>query len=232
MATTLVVGRFLVDIVIILGAPGSGKGTQSAMIMQDYDLKPLVVGNILREAIANETEVGLFAKSYMDKGDLVPDEVIIGLIGEALISGEFSGGRGVLLDGFPRNTVQATAFDAMLHTKLSTSLSCIIALDTPEELLMERMVGRLYCTECGATYHTTYKKPKQGNTCDLDGSNLIQRDDDKLEVITKRLEVYKQQTMVLTSYYSSVPCYRNIPATGTPEEVYKSIRQALDSCLS
>jgi adenylate kinase len=175
---------------ILVGPPGAGKGTQAEKLTEDFGLPYYATGNILRDAVAQGTELGRKAKEYMDAGDLVPDDVIIGVILEALAAEEAS--NGFLLDGFPRTVPQADALGAALE-QVGRRLSAVLLIDVPDEDIVKRLSGRRV-SRAGRVYHVDFDPPKQEGRCDLDGSELIQRDDDKPETIRKRLAVYHEQT--------------------------------------
>jgi len=179
---------------ILLGAPGAGKGTQAEIICEKLSIPAISTGNIIREAIANGTKVGLEAKSYIEAGDLVPDEVVIGIIKERLAKDDCN--NGFILDGFPRTIPQAEALD-----KLGIEIDCVLEIDVPDEDVIKRLSGRRVCGSCGASYHLEYKKPKTNGVCDLCSAELVQRKDDNPETIKERLKVYHDQTEPLKDYY-------------------------------
>lgn len=179
---------------IFLGAPGAGKGTQAEVICKHLGIVSVSTGNIIREALKNGTELGLKAKSYMDAGGLVPDEIVIDIIKERLTKTDCK--DGFILDGFPRTVPQAQALDNM-----GVTIDKVIEIYVPDEKITERMSGRRVCETCGASYHLQYKMPKNGVTCDKDGGRLIQRKDDAPETVKQRLHVYHEQTEPLKEYY-------------------------------
>jgi adenylate kinase len=181
--------------IILLGAPGAGKGTQAENISIQLNIPAISTGNIIREALKNGTETGLRAKSFMDEGKLVPDAVVIEIIKERLAKDDCK--NGFILDGFPRTVPQAEELD-----KMSVTIDKVIEIFVPDEKITERMSGRRVCESCGASYHIAYKMPKNGETCDIDGSKLIQRIDDKPETVLARLNVYHEQTEPLKAYYA------------------------------
>ena len=181
---------------IILGAPGAGKGTQSEKISAKYDIPQISTGEILRNAISNGTELGLAAKSYMDAGQLVPDDVVIGIVRDFLNSDNCK--NGFILDGFPRSIPQAEALDAM-----GVKIDMVLSIEVPDEKIVKRMSGRRVCPKCGASYHTEYKPSSMGDKCDKCGEALIIRKDDNPETVQARLVTYHQQTEPLKSYYSA-----------------------------
>ncbi|MBE6796746.1 MAG: adenylate kinase [Ruminococcaceae bacterium] len=179
---------------ILLGAPGAGKGTQAEVICEKFNIPAISTGNILREAIKNGTEMGLKAKSYIDNGNLVPDEVVIGIIKDRLAEDDCK--NGFILDGFPRTIPQAEALDSM-----NIGIDCALSIEVADEKIMQRLSGRRVCLTCGATYHVDYKKPAKEGICNNCGAELVQRNDDKPETIADRLAVYHSQTEPLKDYY-------------------------------
>ncbi len=179
---------------ILLGAPGAGKGTQAERICEKLSIPAVSTGNILREAIANGTEMGLKAKSFIDAGALVPDEVVIGIINERLKEDDCK--NGFILDGFPRTIPQAEALDEM-----GVRIDKVIDIEVADEKIASRLSGRRVCLKCGATYHTQYKAPKVDGVCDACGDSLVQRKDDMPETVLDRLNTYHQQTEPLKDYY-------------------------------
>ncbi len=179
---------------ILLGAPGAGKGTQAEKICEKLSIPAISTGNMLREAMANGTEMGLKAKSFIDAGKLVPDEVVIGIINERLKADDCK--NGFILDGFPRTIPQAEALDNM-----GVRIDRVIDIEVPDEKIAARLSGRRVCLKCGATYHTEYKKPKQEGICDACGEKLVQRKDDMPETVLDRLKTYHEQTEPLKGFY-------------------------------
>ena len=179
---------------ILLGAPGAGKGTQAEKICEKLSIPTISTGNIIRAALKEGTEMGLKAKSYMDKGALVPDEVVIGIIKERLSNDDCK--SGFILDGFPRTIPQAQALDDM-----GIVIDKVISIEVPDDKIMTRMTGRRVCLQCGATFHTEYKKPSKDGICDLCGAELSIRKDDAPETVADRLKVYHEQTEPLKDYY-------------------------------
>jgi adenylate kinase len=209
---------------VLLGPPGSGKGTQGETLQEDFRLPYYATGDILRAAVREETELGREAKAYMDRGDLVPDEVIIGVIAERVGTEEAS--DGFILDGFPRTTAQAEALDAKM-AELGRSLTAALLIDVSDEEVQRRLGGRRTCTEGGHVYHVELDPPKQEGVCDVDGSELIVRDDDKPEVIAHRLEQYHQKTEPLVSHYDAKGILRHVDGSQPPAEVEEKIRAVL-----
>lgn len=181
---------------IFLGAPGAGKGTQAEIICEKLSIPAISTGNIIREALANGTEMGMKAKAYMDEGKLVPDDVVIGIIRERLAKDDCK--NGFILDGFPRTIPQAEALDQM-----GIVIDRVISIEVPDEKIAARMAGRRVCPKCGASYHTEYKKPAKDGICNACGSELIQRKDDAPETVLERLHVYHEQTEPLKDYYEN-----------------------------
>lgn len=209
---------------VLLGPPGSGKGTQGERLNEDLRLPYYATGDILRAAVREETELGQTAKEYMDRGDLVPDEVIVGVIADRIGSSEAL--DGFILDGFPRTTPQAEALDAKLN-ELGRALNGVLLIDVSDDEVVRRLGGRRTCEENGHVFHVEFEPPKQEGVCDIDGSPLIVRDDDKPEVIRKRLETYHEKTEPLVSYYDSRSVLRRIEGEAKPEEVAEQIRRTL-----
>ncbi|MCW2992939.1 MAG: adenylate kinase [Conexibacter sp.] len=205
---------------ILVGPPGAGKGTQAERLTQDFGLPYYATGNILREAVANGTELGRQAKEHMDAGGLVPDDVIIGVILEALKQDEAA--DGFLLDGFPRTVPQADALGEALQNA-GRKISAVLLIDVPDEEVVRRLSGRRV-SKAGRVYHVDFDPPKHEGRCDIDGSELIQRDDDKPETIRKRLSVYHEQTEPLVEYYESRDLLRRFDGTRTPTEVHDHVR--------
>jgi len=209
---------------VLLGPPGSGKGTQGERLQEDLRLPYYATGDILRAAVRDETDLGRTAKEYMDRGDLVPDEVIVGVIAERIDSNEAL--DGFILDGFPRTTPQAEALDAKL-SELGRSVTAVLLIDVSDDEVVRRLGGRRTCAENGHVFHVEFEPPKQEGVCDIDGSELIVRDDDKPEVIRKRLETYHEKTEPLVSYYDTRSVLRRIAGEAPPEEVAEKVRRTL-----
>lgn len=179
---------------IFLGAPGAGKGTQAEVVCEKLSIPAVSTGNIIREALKNGTEMGLKAKSYIDAGQLVPDDVVIGIIKDRLAQEDCK--KGFILDGFPRTIPQAEALDEM-----GIRIDKVIDIEVPDEKIAARLSGRRVCKECGASYHLEYKKPEKDGVCNLCGGELVQRKDDQPETVLDRLKVYHEQTEPLKDYY-------------------------------
>ena len=205
---------------ILVGPPGAGKGTQAERLTEDFGLPYYATGNILRDAVANGTELGKQAKEHMDAGELVPDDVIIGVILEALASDEAA--NGFLLDGFPRTVPQADALGEALQ-KVGRKLTAVLLIDVPDEEVVRRLSGRRI-SSLGPRLPRRLRPAQAPDRCDIDGSALIQRDDDKPETIRKRLAVYHEQTEPLVDYYESRDLLRRFDGTRTPTEVHDHVR--------
>jgi adenylate kinase len=207
--------------IIFLGPPGAGKGTQAERLAEDLKIKKISTGDILREAVAKGTELGQRAKSYMERGELVPDEIILGIIEEAINDEE-----GFILDGFPRNINQAKALDEMLSRK-GLNITHVIFLDVPDEEIIKRIAYRRVCLNCGAVYNLIFNPPKEDEICNNCSSKLVQREDDREEVVRKRLEVYRDSTEALIRIYEERGVLKKIDGLGDREEVFRRIREAL-----
>ncbi len=209
---------------ILIGPPGAGKGTQAERLIDDFDLPYYATGNILRAAIDGQTPLGREAKEYVDRGELVPDELICRVIDERLDSGEAD--DGFILDGFPRTVGQAEMLDQTL-TRRGRSLTAALLVDATDEEVVRRLSGRRICVKNNHVYHVEFDPPKNEGVCDQDGSRLIQRDDDKPETIEKRLAVYHEQTEPLIEWYEEQGLLRRFDGTRTAEEVHSHIRATL-----
>ena len=210
--------------IVMLGAPGAGKGTQAKMIASKYQIPHISTGDIFRANIKNGTELGKKAKSYMDQGLLVPDELTVDLVIDRLANDDCK--NGYILDGFPRTIPQAEALDAAL-AKLGERMDYAIDVDVPDENIVSRMSGRRACTGCGATYHIVYNPSKKGDCCEVCGEKLILRDDDKPETVQKRLNVYHEQTQPLIDYYSKQGCLKEVDGTVDMSDVFDAIVKIL-----
>jgi len=208
---------------ILLGPPGAGKGTQAERLQEDFPLAYVATGDILRQAVKDGTDLGKQAKEYMDRGDLVPDEVIIGVILDRLSQQDTS--DGFLLDGFPRTDAQAGALDEALK-KVDRRLTAALLIDVPEDDIVRRLSGRRVCPN-GHTYHVEHNPPKNDNVCDVDGEPLEQREDDREETIRKRLEVYRKQTSPLVDYYDDHDLLHRFDGTRSPTEVHDHLRATI-----
>jgi adenylate kinase len=209
---------------VLLGPPGSGKGTQGERLNEDLRLPYYATGDILRGAVRDETELGKSAKEYMDRGDLVPDEVIVGVIAERIDSEEAI--DGFILDGFPRTTPQAEALDAKLD-ELGRSVSAVLLIDTSDDEVVKRLGGRRTCEAKGHVFHVDFNPPKVEGVCDVDGSPLLVRDDDKPDVIRKRLATYHEKTEPLVTYYDDRGVLRRVDGERDPDEVTEELRRTL-----
>jgi adenylate kinase len=209
---------------ILFGPPGAGKGTQAARLQEDFRLPYVATGDILRAAVKDGTELGQAAKRYMDAGELVPDELVIDLIVDRI--GADDARDGFILDGFPRTRAQADALGAAFD-KLGRRITAVLLIDVPDEDLVRRISGRRVSVKTGRPYHIETDPPKHEGRCDVDGSRLVQRDDDKPEVVEKRLAVYHDETEPLVSYYDERGLLRRIDGTRSPTEVHDHIRAVL-----
>ena len=209
---------------VLLGPPGSGKGTQGERLQEDFRLPYYATGDILREAVREETDIGKQAKEYMDRGDLVPDEVIIGVISERLNSGESD--DGFILDGFPRTEPQAEALDDAMD-ELGRDLTAAVLIDVPDEEVIRRLSGRRICAKKGHVFHVEFDPPKNEDVCDVCGARLLIRDDDKPEVVKHRLETYHSKTAPLVDYYDGKGILKRVNGALEPDEVSDRIRALL-----
>ena len=214
---------------IFLGPPGAGKGTQAQRLTQRYGIPQLSTGDILRRAVAEGTTLGKQAKALMDAGKLVPDQVVNGIVDEALARPEAQ--RGFLLDGYPRTVVQATALDEMLARR-GRKIDYVLNIEVPTEVLVDRLSGRLSCPKDGSVYHLRANPPRRPGICDKDGTALVQRPDDKPEAVRRRLAEYADKTSLLTGYYKARGVVRTIDGVGTPDEVEGRIVSALRNNLT
>jgi len=205
-------------ILVFLGPPGAGKGTQAKLLSQRMGFLHLSTGDLLREAVKNQTPLGKKAKEYMDRGELVPDELIVQLIEETMPKD-----GNVILDGFPRTVNQALALEEMLKGKGEKILK-VLFFDVPDEVIVDRLSGRRVCSKCGAVYHVKYNPPKVEGVCDLCGGTLVQRDDDKEEVVRKRLEVYRKQTQPLIEFYQEKGIIYKLDAGKGVEELFEEVK--------
>jgi adenylate kinase len=209
---------------ILFGPPGAGKGTQAARLQEDFRLPYVATGDILRAAVKDGTELGLKAKGFMDAGELVPDELVIDLIVDRI--GADDARDGFILDGFPRTRAQADALGEAFD-KLDRRITAVLLFDVPDEDLVSRISGRRVSVKTGRVYHVESDPPKHEGRCDVDGSRLVQRDDDKPEVVEKRLEVYHAETEPLVAYYDERGLLRRIDGTRPPTEVHDHVRAVL-----
>lgn len=206
---------------ILLGAPGAGKGTQAEFISDKCNIPTISTGNIIRAALKNGTEMGLVAKSYIDAGSLVPDEVVIGIVKERLSEEDCK--NGYILDGFPRTIPQAEALDDMGDT-----VDVVLSLEVDDKEIVKRMSGRRVCEKCGTSYHTEFKKPEKEGVCNLCDGNLVIRKDDEPSTVLNRLEVYHEQTEPLMAYYEKQGKLISVKGMDTVEETTKAVFKALE----
>jgi len=206
--------------IILLGAPGAGKGTQAKKMIEKYGFIQISTGDILRKAVADGTPLGKEAKVYMEKGELVPDSVVIGLVKERLSQDDCK--KGFILDGFPRNISQAKSLDKVLQ-EINMPLQLVLSIDVDMDVLMKRLTGRRTCRQCGQMYNIYYNPPKKEGICDKCEGQLYQREDDKEETIRKRLEVYEAQTAPLIEYYEKTGILKRINGVGNIDDIFANI---------
>ena len=211
--------------IIMLGAPGAGKGTQAKMLSERYGIPHISTGDIFRMNIKNNTELGQKANGYMDAGQLVPDELVVDLVVDRIKAKDCM--KGFILDGFPRTIPQAEALDYALNNQ-NEKIDYAINVDVPDENIIRRMSGRRACVGCGATYHLVYNPTKKEGVCDVCGEKLILRDDDKPETVQKRLNVYHEQTQPLIDYYNKKEVILTVDGTQDIDVVYSEITKVLD----
>jgi adenylate kinase len=211
--------------IVLLGAPGAGKGTQAKQLIDKYGIPQISTGDILRKSIADGAPLGKQAKTYMDKGELVPDEVVIGLIEDRLKQDDCK--KGFILDGFPRNTAQAEKLDGILK-KLNMPLDSALSIDVLKDDLMKRLTGRRTCKSCQQMYNIFFSAPKKEGICDKCGSELFQRDDDKEETIKRRLDVYEAQTAPLIDYFKKRNILKSVMGVGTIDDIFKKVVAVLE----
>ena len=209
---------------ILFGPPGAGKGTQAARLQEDFRLPYVATGDILRAAVKEGSELGMKAKGFMDRGALVPDELLIDLVVDRI--GADDARDGFILDGFPRTRAQADALGEAFE-RLGRRITAVLLFDVPDDVLVSRISGRRVSVKTGRVYHVESDPPKHEGRCDVDGSRLVQRDDDKPEVVKERLEVYHEQTEPLVSYYDERGLLRRIDGTRSPIEVHDHVRAVL-----
>ena len=213
---------------LIIGAPGTGKGTMSEKLIAEYGVVHISTGDMLRESVAAQTEVGLKAKSYMDAGKLVPDEVIHEIILERLGKNDIE--SGFLMDGYPRTLAQAEDLDVILNA-LNKKIDCVLNLELDKNVLIDRITGRRICPECKSVYHIKSMPPKSEGICDNCGASLITRKDDTVESLSVRLEAYHDSTKPVIEYYASKGLVHNINSDQKPEAVFADIQKVLGGCL-
>ncbi|UDI77739.1 adenylate kinase [Staphylococcus taiwanensis] len=211
--------------IILMGLPGAGKGTQASEIVKKFPIPHISTGDMFRKAIKDETDLGKEAKSYMDRGELVPDEVTVGIVKERI--SEDDAKKGFLLDGFPRTIEQAEALNQIL-SELGRNIDAVINIEVPEEELMNRLTGRRICEKCGTTYHLVFNPPKVDGICDIDGGKLYQREDDNPETVSNRLSVNVKQSKPILEYYNEKGVLKNIDGAKDIDDVTKDVIDILD----
>jgi len=210
--------------IVMLGAPGSGKGTQAQRIQKDHGLPQVSTGDLLRRAVADQTPLGKKAKTVMDAGELVSDDIVLGMIEERIAQPDAK--RGFILDGFPRNTAQADSLETLL-AELKLKLDRVVLMDVDFDILMKRLTGRRTCSKTGAVLNIYFSSPAELEACRKAGGELLQRDDDKEATIRNRLQVYERQTAPLVDYYTKKGLLKKIAATGEIDDVYSRLKSAL-----
>ena len=215
--------------IILMGPPGAGKGTQAEKICKKFGTVQISTGDILRKNVKEQTQLGLYAKSYMDAGALVPDEIIIGMIREELLNPNYK--NGFLLDGFPRTIPQAFALDNLV-SELGIIINAVVLLDVPDEILIERISGRRSCRTCNRTFHIIYNPPPDPKNCDRGVCDIYQRDDDKEDIVRNRLQVYHQSTKPLIDYYQQKGLLIKVSGVGELSEVFDRIIDAINVSVS
>lgn len=211
--------------IILMGLPGAGKGTQASEIVKKFPIPHISTGDMFRKAIKDETDLGKEAKSYMDRGELVPDEVTVGIVKERI--SEDDAKKGFLLDGFPRTIDQAESLNQIM-SELDREIDAVINIEIPEEELMNRLTGRRICEKCGTTYHLVFNPPKVDGICDIDGGKLYQREDDNPETVSNRLSVNVKQSKPILEYYNNKGVLKNIDGSKDIDEVTNDVIDILD----
>ncbi|EJE19972.1 adenylate kinase [Staphylococcus epidermidis] len=211
--------------IILMGLPGAGKGTQASEIVKKFPIPHISTGDMFRKAIKDETDLGKEAKSYMDRGELVPDEVTVGIVKERI--SEDDAKKGFLLDGFPRTIDQAESLSQIM-SDLDREIDAVINIEVPEEELMNRLTGRRICEKCGTTYHLVFNPPKVDGICDIDGGKLYQREDDNPETVSNRLSVNVKQSKPILEYYNNKGVLKNIDGSKDIDEVTNDVIDILD----
>lgn len=211
---------------VLLGPPGAGKGTQAALMAEKLGLAHISTGNLFRENLENRTDLGILAKQYMDKGELVPDNVTVSMVRKRLKMDDCA--AGALLDGFPRTVAQAQALDAMLADE-KQAIEKVLCMQVDDETLIERLSGRRICKAEGHAYHLVHNPPREAGRCDVDGSELLQREDDKEDTVAQRLKVYNQQTAPLVDYYRTHGLLREIDGGQSIQIVTAALLKAIES---
>lgn len=209
--------------VVLFGAPGAGKGTQSALLVENFDMRHISTGDLFRKHMKEETELGLKAKALIEAGNLVPDDITIGMVDDVM--GNLNG-QDFILDGFPRTVPQAEALDKLLEAK-SLKLDKVISFAVPGADLLERLTGRRVCSGCGAVYHVEAKPPKEDGVCDLCGNDVNQRKDDSADAVSKRLEVYEDQTKPVMEFYQNTGRLVEVEGRGAANDVFERIQKHL-----
>jgi adenylate kinase len=210
--------------VVLLGPPGAGKGTQAKLLQEEFGAVQISTGDILRKAVAEQTPLGKQAGEFINRGALVPDGLIVNLVAERLKEKDCQ--TGFLLDGFPRTIPQAESLDEILKT-MGLNLNCVLSIQVPQNIIVERLAGRRTCRKCGALCHVVFNPPKQSGVCDRCGGELHQRDDDREQTITRRLQVYETQTAPLVDYYSQRGLLRTVDGVGEIEQIRARVIAAL-----
>ena len=209
---------------LLIGTPGAGKGTVSNHLIENYGMNHVSTGNILREAVANKTELGLKVKEFMDSGTLVPDSIILEIIKETL--GKLDSSKGFIFDGFPRTVNQAKEFEKMLN-EINSKIDCVVALDVTDDVVIKRITGRRTCTKCNEIYNIYYKVPHTENKCDVCGGDLYTRNDDNLDSLKKRLSEYHINAEPLLSFYESKGIVKHLNADTNPKDEYEALEEIL-----
>lgn len=211
---------------VLLGAPGAGKGTQAKKLTEKYTIPQISTGDILRKAVADRTPLGKEAKSYMDKGELVPDSVVIGLVKERIVRDDCK--NGYILDGFPRNTSQAEVLDKVL-ADMNAPLDTAISVDVEKNDLMKRLIGRRTCKDCQQMYNVHFSPPEKEGVCDKCAGELYQRDDDREDTIKNRLDIYEKSTAPLIDYYGRKGILKSVKGEGNIEDIFNNICSILQA---
>ncbi|MFW6318557.1 MAG: adenylate kinase [Bacillota bacterium] len=209
---------------LLMGPPGAGKGSQSAKLVEDFELTNISTGEMFREAYRNKEELGIEAMKYINKGNLVSDDITNEIVRERLLKKDAE--RCFILDGYPRTVAQAKALDEMLD-QMQSKLTAVINIVVDKEVILERMIGRRVCKECGATYHISFKPPKVHGVCDVCGGMLYQREDDQLDSVKNRLDIYESKTKPIIDYYAGRGILKNINGMQSFDKVYADIKKAL-----
>ena len=214
---------------VLLGPPGAGKGTQAKLLQEEFAACQISTGDILRQAVAQQTPLGQEAAQYINRGGLVPDDVIVNLVAERLKQTDCE--KGFILDGFPRTIAQAESLDAILK-RMNLSLNGVLSVQVPEQVIIERLAGRRTCKSCGALSHVVFNPPKKAGVCDRCGGELFQRDDDREETIAHRLKVYESQTAPLADYYRERGLLRAIDGVGAIDQIRARVNEALGGLVA